>query len=281
MEWTRQERLSLPGTEHNEDIATIHGSSAWVLDGATGLNKRSLVHEHSDAKWFVEAWDRYLKANIDNRSLDLKTIVRNGIIEISAKFEDIIEEQTISAIDLPSSSFILIRWGETIEYFALGDCILMTKDGNGRIEVYKDYSVDALDDQVFSAMDNLMQSEHLTIHEAKERVMDLIISNRLLKNTEGGYWILGFDERAVDHCLYRIFEGDEVKEMLLMTDGFSAISDKYRYFQVADYFDQVKTKGLAAIGKLIRKIEADDPHGKKYPRFKQSDDTSAVYLQMK
>ncbi len=36
------------------------------------------------------------------------------------------------------------------------------------------------------------------------------------------------------------------------------------------------TKGLAALGKELRAIEDADPLGEKFPRFKKSDDATAI-----
>ena len=49
----------------NEDVVGINPFGAWVLDGATGLNGKNLVSTESDARWYVQWWNRYLYKNIN------------------------------------------------------------------------------------------------------------------------------------------------------------------------------------------------------------------------
>ena len=41
-----------------------------------------------------------------------------------------------------------------------------------------------------------------------------------------------------------------------------------------------RTQGLVALGREVREIEAADPDGKRFPRFKQSDDATALLLKI-
>ena len=46
--------------DFNEDIIGLTPYGAWVLDGATGLNNKNLISNESDAKWYVNWWNKYL-----------------------------------------------------------------------------------------------------------------------------------------------------------------------------------------------------------------------------
>jgi hypothetical protein len=41
-----------------------------------------------------------------------------------------------------------------------------------------------------------------------------------------------------------------------------------------------KSKGLAALGQELRAIESADPMGEKFARFKKSDDSTALLLEV-
>ena len=60
--------------DFNEDIIGLSPYGAWVLDGATGLNNKNLVSNESDAKWYVNWWNKYLHDNM-KRNVSLKEIM--------------------------------------------------------------------------------------------------------------------------------------------------------------------------------------------------------------
>lgn len=276
------EYLSFPGNNINEDIATVNEKSAWVLDGATGLNNKNLIDSKSDAKWFVNEWDNYLKNNIDDSEKDLKEIAREGIIKIKQKFLSKIGNCKIEPIDLPSSGIVLIRWDEReIEYFILGDCTLFYKLESDFIKEIKDESLQLLDSQVINKMKKIMLNGK-GIKEAREDVKDNLVNNRLQMNTNEGYWILGFDEEAIKHSIYnKIKINNNNIQLLLMSDGFSALFNTYEYIDKYNIFKELEKTNLNQLYNLLRKIEDEDKDGFKYPRFKKSDDASAVYLFIK
>lgn len=264
----------------NEDIANINKHGAWILDGATGLNGKNLIDKDSDAKWYVKQWDEYVNKNFHRTDIDLKRIVKEGINVVKDKYYNRIKEKSVKSLDLPSSSIVLIRWiKDTLEYFILGDCTLIIKSNN-KLNVIKDDSVTRLDNKVFRAMDEIMKKEGKTLSEAKKEVNNLIVSNRLLKNTNEGYWILGFDTEAVDRGLYGKIPFSSDTKLLMASDGFSAITDRYNYIDMENLIHEAQNKGLDNLCRKLRQIEEEDSSGDKYPRFKKNDDASAIYIEL-
>ncbi len=264
----------------NEDIANMNKHGAWILDGATGLSGKNLIDKDSDAKWYVNQWDEYVKKNFHKTNIDLKRIVKEGINAVKDKYYKKIKDKNATSLDLPSSSIVLIRWiKDTLEYFILGDCTLLIENNN-ELNIIKDDSVTRLDNKVFQAMDEIMKKEGKTLLEAKKEVNNLIVSNRLLKNTNEGYWILGFDTEAVDRALYGKIRLDNDTKLLIASDGFSAITDRYNYINMDNLIYETQNKGLDNLCKKLREIEEDDSSGDKYPRFKKNDDASAVYIEL-
>jgi serine/threonine protein phosphatase PrpC len=264
----------------NEDVANINKYGAWILDGATGLNGKNLIDKDSDAKWYVRQWDEYVNKNFHKTDINLKRIVKEGINVIKDKYYKKVKDKNIKALDLPSSSIVLTRWIEDyLEYFILGDCTLIIENNN-KLNVIKDDSVTKLDNKVFEAMDNIMKKEDKTFLEARKEVNDLIIENRLLKNTNEGYWILGFDTEAADRALYGKIRLNKDMKVLIASDGFSAITDRYNYIDIENLIYETQNKGLDSICKKLREIEEEDSSGDKYPRFKKNDDASAIYVEL-
>lgn len=279
----RNDIISHAGNPVNEDIATIHNNSAWVMDGATGLYNKNLVDKDSDAKWFVDEWNDYLLANIENWDKSLKEIIKKGISIIKNKYYNLVDENNIEPLAFPSSGIALIRWYDNkLEYLVLGDCTFMYKDKKGLVKSFKDYKLEQLDGEVISQINKLINGENLSLLEARQKSMDMLIKNRLLRNTSEGYWILGFNESASDNCItgtIDLYEENEY-EILLTTDGFYALIDKYKYTNESDIYKLLKDNTLDDLYRKIREIERSDESGIKYPRLKKSDDASAVYLRV-
>ncbi|QSX05252.1 hypothetical protein JYG23_11270 [Sedimentibacter sp. zth1] len=263
----------------NEDKANVIGNAAWVLDGATGLNNRNLTDDISDARWFVTWWNNYLTDNV-NRDCSIHTIIKDGIHKINEEYVNG-SVNNLSEIDMPSSSFSLIRWNNEkteLEYFVLGDCSINFSRSNS-IQTILDENLVTLDNNVLSQMKILTSEEGLTLDEAKTKLMDKIIDNRNKKNKTNGYYILGFDEKAVDNAIYSKLTIDNDLRVLITSDGFSALFDKYNYITINDLVKTLKAKKLMFFYDELRKIENKDFNASKFPRFKKCDDASAIYIE--
>ncbi|WP_165916183.1 hypothetical protein [Marinisporobacter balticus] len=261
--------LCKAGTKINEDVANMNEYGAWVLDGATGLNGENIVDGESDAKWFVTWWDTYLSNNI-YKDENLQKIIEKGIKLIKEEFFNRAKDQNLSKIDFPSSSIVVIKWEKScLEYFSLGDVLLMLQNED-KIQMIIDHNITKLDHKVFKAMEHLMEKEKKNMIEAKEDVMDLIVSNRLLKNTENGYWILGFNETAAKNGLYGTIKLGNNTKVFIASDGFTALADKYNYLNISEFIPEIEKTGVDKLYHILRDIEEKDSEGQLFPRFKKT-----------
>ena len=280
-----KECISLPARDINEDIAFINNYAAWILDGATGLSRKNLVDTESDAKWFVEQWDEYLKKNIMKWNMELKDIVSEGIKQINNNFHTNLndsQKSNLQSIDLPSSTIALIRWDKNyIDYLLLGDCTLMFKNNNNEIKYIKDETLDHLDGIVIEFMTREKKKNSISHIEARELAMDLLVKHRSLKNKPNGYWSLGFSKESAEKAKVGKEKLEKESKILLMSDGFSILFNKYTKVKKEEIFDIIEQEGLKSCYKLIREIEDNDPECIQYPRLKKSDDSSAIFIVMK
>jgi|AntRauTorcE11897_2_1112592.scaffolds.fasta_scaffold00095_16 hypothetical protein len=280
MKFTKEQTLSFAGKIHNEDAATFNNKSAWVLDGATGLGK-NIISKTSDASWYSQQWDRYLKNNINDTSKTLNEIFKTGMTQIKKEYDKLSSNQKVDNIDMPSAGIALIRQNnKRIEYFLLGDCMLSIKFVN-QISHFKMQELDKLDKISIKQMIKTYNEggyKNLVDTRQDKSVQSILTKNRLLKNTKNGYWVLGFEKQAIDNALTGFIENNNY-EILLMSDGFYAIKDKYQTANYNQIFEIAKKEGIKQIYKNIRQIEEQDYSANKYPRFKKSDDASAVYFE--
>jgi hypothetical protein len=277
MGFSTHDSISMPGDKVNEDIVYVQDTYGWVLDGATGLDKMNLTGADSDAYWFVNEWNSYLKANILDKSRSIKEIIYQGVDYIGNRFNEAIGGKYPNKINLPSASIVVVRINNSkVEYFLLGDCTLIVQNDDGKSTVIKQNLLDKLDSIAKNEMKKLIVDEGLSFTEARQRINSLLIKHRLLKNTQEGYWTLEFDKNAVEKSLCGYLDFVECRKALLMSDGFSAVFDNYKYVDENSIISIIEEKGLQQIYKTIRGIEDEDGDIRKFPRFKKGDDASAV-----
>ena len=265
--------------EFNEDVAGISRYGAWVLDGATGLNNKKIVSDESDAKWYVDWWNNYLSQNID-KDFSLKDILNNGIDSVAREYKNTVGNIKVDKLDIPSCSIVIIKYyKDKLEYLVLGDCTLLTKVNNN-YNCIKDESVCRLDEVVFNSIKNIENINELSLLDKKNKVLPVIIENRLKKNTKEGYWILEFNKDAVDNAIHGFIDVKDEISIVLTSDGFSCAFDRYNLVNKKDVFSIVKNKGIDYIYSKIRDLEREDLNGIVYPRFKVSDDSTCVYLNL-
>lgn len=262
---------------YNEDMVGLCKKGAWVLDGATGLNNKNLISKESDAKWYVSWWNQYLQENV-SKDISLKEIVLEGLENIKKEYLLKLNGLKIENLDLPSASAIIIKfYKDKLEYILLGDCTLLLNKLDENIKI-KDERVCKLDEKVFLKMEKLNKSSNLTILEKKDILLPFIIENRLKKNTDNGYWILEFNKNAVEKSVHGYIDIEDEVKIMMSSDGFSCAWDRYNIFEENEMIEVGKSKGIEYINEKIRELEKKDNNGMIFPRFKESDDSSCVYL---
>lgn len=262
---------------YNEDIAGVTPYGAWVLDGATGLNNKNLVSKESDAKWYVTWWNEYLHENI-NENKSLKLIVSEGVDKIKDEYFGQVGDLKVESIDMPSCSAVIIKFhNDKIEYLLLGDCTFISQKENEQL-IIKDETVCKFDENVFESISKIKDIKKVSLEDKKLKVMPLIIENRLKKNRREGYWILEFNKEAIDNSVYGCINIDNGIKILLSSDGFSSVFDKYNLYNYREIINICDLYGLDYVYYKIRELENSDKEGLKFPRFKIGDDSSCIYL---
>jgi hypothetical protein len=86
--------------------------------------------------------------------------------------------------------------------------------------------------------------------------------------------------KAAAHVSRRVIKAAPGSTLLLATDGFLALASDYGAYSADSLMTAAQEKGLAALGEELRAIEAGDSGGDKFPRFKKSDDATALLLRL-
>ncbi|WP_244483218.1 hypothetical protein [Mesorhizobium sp. 1M-11] len=276
--------LSDPGNaaRRNEDTAGGNTSCAFVIDGATGLGGKPLLDATSDAAWLATFATQVFEAEVGLAN-PIADVVRNLNARVRQRIVEASAGETIEAWALPTASFQLVRMeNQELAVYGLGDCRLFLSGADGTaIETNEDYSKAESE----GARRAVAQAGGLTAWRslAEEPVVrEALRRSRARHNQPGGsVWTLGSAPEAAAHLSIRKFSPALPARGLLCTDGFSALADKYARYDSARLIQAASERGLATLMSELRRIEREeDPDGQQYPRFKVSDDATALLFEI-
>lgn len=274
------EALSLPGdpAKANEDSFGQDGDAAVVLDGATPLGD-GLMPGPSDAAWIAQFGARRLLAHLRDGSGARKAL-RDALADTQKSFEALRRMPPSDVWQTPCASMMLAVPGEEgVEFLWLGDCAALIKQGDTPVivvgETFDKRAAEARRAQKIAKEKNLSPAAGLNRPEFLEGLR--ATRNRI---NSGSYWLFSPDARAAAHVSRRAMKLSPGTVLLLCTDGFLALASDYGVYSADSLMAAAQDKGLKALGEELRAIEATDSSGDKFPRFKKSDDATAVLLKL-
>jgi len=266
----------------NEDRWGNIGSTVWVLDGATGLNKGNPLvagEGQTDASWLVTHANAFLLDKASEYQDDMRRLYKDLRGYLEARFKDEAIRMPKNKNEEPlSSGVVLYEDSRKITIGQLGDCIPIIETTDG-IKSFLGSEVHHKIDEYSISQAHKLVLEGLPLLEAREKVLDIIRDGRNKANIEDGYWVIGITGEASEHANIYNLAVKKDGYALLMSDGFYSLVQTYNKYSDEELLEAVKDKGLEPLYKEIRQIENDDPEAFQYPRLKKGDDTTAVLVQ--
>ncbi len=271
------EFLSLPGdiAKANEDAFGHDAAAAAVLDGATPLGD-GLMPGPSDAAWIAHFGARRLLAHLKDGEGARKAL-RSALGDAQKSFTALRRRAPEEMWETPCASMMLAAETDAgMEFLWFGDCAALVKQGNAAVTI------------VGETLDKKAEESQRAGALAKARkqpstdrfqFMDALRASRNRINS-GDYWLFTPDEKAASHVGRRVMKLAPGTHLLLCSDGFLALASDYGAYSAETLMAAALSGGLAALGEELRAIEAGDADGAKFPRFKQSDDATALLLKL-
>lgn len=271
------EAISLAGDrkKQNDDACGFAGGRAWVLDGATDMHGSPLTGWATDASWIAHFANQRLHAA--GSGADMREVIRDASAQAAAAFSLLSKGAAFEKWQSPISSLLMIEeTPDGVRGLDLGDSRVFALDAGGAVHAAggviggRDAEADAASKQTDS--DKPLLERTATI--------DMLRRNRAALNKPGAPWTFGIDPACADHARAWAFEFSRPAHILLMTDGFAVLADQYGAYDQAGLVRAVTERGLQELGRELRAIEAADAGGAKHPRFKASDDATALLLRL-
>jgi hypothetical protein len=266
-----------PGGQHGDDLWGHAENAVWIQDGATGVSAvRMLPDAPSDAAWLVAAMDRELRAA--DWGEPVQRVLQAAATTVAARFRAEAHDIAADTSTWPAASIAIVRLAaDAVELVNLGDCKLLFRHADGGpTQAFGSSAVTALDRQLVRHMVAVQSEGPIEPDALWQRLVPLIQQGRLLRNVDGGYWVLDIPGRGLDHVQRVMLPAEQFGHVLLMTDGFYRLVDTYDAYADAGLLDAALSRGLAELLEELRSIEARDPRCTAFPRIKARDDATAV-----
>jgi hypothetical protein len=280
-------RLSLAGLTSegsgavNEDAAGYLGEpgdvrAAWVLDGVTGINDRSLGLMGSDAQWLVHRIDAHLRRLFAEERPSAAILA--GLIDAVIADQRAVVSTIPDGFDPPAACIMAVhRVGAEWHALRLGDCRIIAREKNGDTLRLVDFPNDAFDQALTEEATRLRAGGITATADIARHLQPRMFASRRTRNRPGGYGVIEADRACLAFAEYATLE--DPSAILLASDGYYRIADCYHALDDDDLLDaSLAPGGIADTLATMRAIEKSDPDCRVYPRFKPADDASAVAL---
>ena len=281
MQFEILDSLSLPGdiNKPNEDSFSHSAGLACVFDGATVLGE-NLMPGPSDAHWIAQFGARRLRAHADSNPSTPRDALRAAAADAEKSFNALRKRAPAETYETPLSSLMaLFIQGELLEALWFGDCAALIQAPDGKISVVGETLNSRARER--SRVSKLAEPEGVAATAVREKFLPALRASRNRVNREGSDWLFAPDIRCADHASQARLAVPLGALVLLASDGFFALVSDYERYSTNTLLAAAQSQGLASLGKELREIEAGDPKGMTFPRFKRSDDATALLVALR
>lgn len=282
MQFEILDTLSVPGdpAKPNEDAVLAEAIGAVVLDGATPVSE-PLMPGKSDAAWIASFGARRLISHLKNGDAP-RAALRHAFADAERSFEGLRRRAPAERFEIPCASMILAVPNQTgLDALWYGDCAaLMQRPGAPCEAVGHEFEMRAQETdnaKRFLAETGIAPVEAL----ARAPYTALFRDARSKVNSPDGTWLFAPYPPASEHVSRVRLDAPAGTLLLLASDGFLALANGYKLYDIDGLIAAATSKGLVALEKEARALEQNDPEGRSFPRFKKSDDATAVLLKLR
>lgn len=262
----------------NDDRAGADATRAWVIDGATDLGPPGLLGDRGGAAWLAAAADSAF-GQIDGHAADradggdLRATCGQVFAAVEQRFVHERRRDPVAAWELPSAAFAAVQLtGNQLDVAWAADCavLLMSRGAATWCTPVPDRRPESAAAAALGDGVGASTLRSPAVLDDRRRARERVDRRVLTVDAT-------VSRRSTDIVTMPVSDGDSV---LLMSDGFVALVDSYAAYDAAGLFAAVIERGLASLAVELRTIEQGDAACRRYPRFKRSDDATALWLRV-
>jgi serine/threonine protein phosphatase PrpC len=183
--------------------------------------------------------------------------------------------------ETPAASFTLVRVMENeVEIASLGDCLTLVEGHDGVVQVSDHPVLEEIEAAIKRDMRALRAAGVAALADVRKRMLPSLHAQRRKRNIPGGYGVLSPDQACLPLLKVRRLPATAIRRLLLVSDGYYRLVDHYGAMSDAELLAQTAALGPDELLRRLRAIEAADPEAVRFPRFKLSDDATALLLRL-
>jgi serine/threonine protein phosphatase PrpC len=274
--------ITAPGdpARPNDDAWSATDRFAAVLDGATGLGGK-LLGCPSDAAWVAQRGAERLAYHSERLGGD--ALLHAALSEIEAEFVAGRSRAPTQMYELPMASLMMLQVSgpDAADTRWFGDCSALVRHPGAATSAVGD-GLDKRDQERSSVM---ALAATFGVDPAGALSLPGFLADRRLHRNRynagpDGPWIFAPDARCAGRAQTARIALAAGSDILLASDGFTALVTDYGAYDLDGLMKAAVAEGLAALLEELRAIEGADPKGLRFPRFKTSDDATALLLRV-
>lgn len=264
---------SNPGdvSKPNEDWCLVTPTFAVVLDGVSSPAGTADSGCQHGTPWYV----RQLGSTLARYSSTASDLPLDDMLAYA--IEDVRREHgsgcDLGSPDTPAATVVMFREGDGVyDYLVLSDSALIMDVGGGLMVVTDPRADAAAPEEQRRVFEHPVGSAE---HAAS--LAQMVAAQRQLRNREGGYWVAAAQSEAARHAKTGWVQDDAFGGALAVSDGVTRLRD-WGAFTWEGMLSFARENGPEGLIGAVRHIEAHDVAGTRYPRFRSSDDATAVLI---
>jgi hypothetical protein len=254
----------------NDDRCGMTATLAWVVDGATDLGPPGVLGAQGGAAWLATAASA---AFSKSRSTCIEDTCKTAFAAIEAQFEAEKVRDVVHAWEVPKAAFALAQLssdGLSVAWAADSPVLHIAGNEAAWCTGLPDTSAEAADALALGEGVGAPTDISGAVLEDRRNHRSRAHHEALSSNAAASFAVT----RSAHHP---VAIGDE---LLLMSDGFASLVTDYKRYTATELAATLRVKGLAKLAQEIREIEQEDAGCVRYPRFKVSDDATALWLKV-
>jgi hypothetical protein len=198
---------------------------------------------------------------------------------LAAAIEDVsklhVDQCDLANSGTPSATVALVRVkNQTAEWLVLADAAILIETDDG-LQVMTDERVNA----VATTQRNAALAESLSDSKKRALINELVSAQRQFRNQTGGYWIAGSNPAAANEASIGSLSIRIGQRYALLTDGVTRLVE-FHQATWSELFESLDRDGPEHVISNVREVEASDPDSTRWPRYKPSDDATAVFVNL-
>ncbi|MDX2650731.1 protein phosphatase 2C domain-containing protein [Streptomyces scabiei] len=257
------------GAAPNEDWAAGTPTLAVVLDGLStaGLDTGC----RHGVPWYVAHLGSQLVAELADPDTPLTTGLADALEQVAALHP----ECDLGNPGTPSATVAILRERHGfLDHLVLADSPIV-------LEGARDFTVltDLRVDDVLPELRAEVERYETHTAEHREALRQLVTEQRQTRNISTGYWVAASNAEAAAHAVVGSTPSEDVRAAAVLSDGVSRLVTEYGMATWSEVFTTLRGGGPQGLIATVRKVEATDPTGRRWPRYKAGDDASVAFCQ--